>query len=418
MVILRPVGDVELWYAQADDMSWRLPLHVEWKMTPEGHTYGLVVPGVCFYQIQLLAVQAILGAHSMEKRKDRWLVQKPLINALLIKAPGIHAEFYYHWPGGTHPPIPSPYHPVAMPQLEQKPDPRRTKEYEPFGQYISKECGIPADVVVIVMTAIRSVGARWLLEHRQALDLGWVRLIALPFRANWKDIVLFKTKSWKMRSIFKQTKRIRNAILHKLGFERTICSLHNVALCTQRANAANRVGYTVEAVTSDAFEKTADTVENHRMMDAGRSGYVTHFEEAVEHFYDDILEALAGYLQKIHTAWGSVSAGSGTGVLSFVPVGRRRYKVRGIPLCDIPAHIVPPSSFSVLAENSASDPALVQEQTAAMQKMSDLLQTSENLRQCTEQGDVAESRPEGSDRVPLLDGGESAAAGEPMLPCD
>jgi hypothetical protein len=407
-VRLRPVGDVELWFAQPEDCQWMLPLHVEWKCAPGGETFGLVLPGVCFYQIQLLAVDAILRRHSLEKRQDRWLLPKAVLQAVLHKAPGIHAQFYYHWPGGTHPPIPSAYHPIQL-QVQERPPPRRLEQYRSLAEFISTERGIPADVVVVVLTAIQQVGARWLLEHRQVLDFGWVKLFALPFRANWKEILMFKCRPWRLNSILRYKPRDRDALLKRLGFQAIACSVHNIALKARSKGSDHRVVYTVEAITTESFERVSEAVESERMK-TGRTSYVGHYEEAVETFYHQIVESLLHYVRKVDATWATVRASCNKGILSFVPVDRQRAKVRGVPLADLPAHIVPPvSNFSVLAEGEGSDPELIQAQAAEVQKVSALLPPPEDLRQC----DGGE--PVG---VPLRHDSEGAGAGQSMLPCD
>lgn len=414
-VVLKPLGDVELWFAEADDCSWRLPLHIEWKQYPEtGALFALVLPAVCFYAVQLQTIQAMLGPQSLEKRTDRWLLPKNAAAASLRKAPGIHAEFYYLWPGGVHPPIPSPYHAVGL-SAPELPPPRRVEHYRSLAEFIARERGIPADVTLVVLTALSQLGARWMLEYRKVLDLGFVRLVALPFRINWKEIVSFKCRPWKLKHIFSgmQT-RERDKLLKQLGLESIACSVHNVGL---RVGEVRRLDYTIEAIPQPSFEKTANTIEAERMA-AGRTSYVAYYEEAVELFYNHIVEALANYIHKVHASWASVSQIGKSGVLGFLPVSRWRAKVRGIPLCDLPAHIIPPvSNFSVTAEGE-SCPLLISEQTDEVQEVPALPPPSDDVRESDVGGDVGEPRPEGTDGVPLLDAGQGDAPGQPVFPSD
>ncbi len=414
-ITLKPIGDVEVWYAEPDDGSWMLPLFIEWKQAPDGRQFALVLQGVCFYQIQIAAIGALLQTHSLEKRTDRWLLNKSIVPSLLRKAPGIHPEFYYHWPGGTHPPIPAPYHAVQLPSPEMPP-PRRAEHHRTFAQFISQDVGVPADVCMIVLTGIERCGARWLIEHREVLDLGWVRLFALPFRANWKEIVMFKCRPWKLASVLRQTPRIRDALLKRLGFVRVACSVHNIALLDKRQRVPGRLDYTVEAVTTDSFERTADTVEADRQK-SGQTSYVGHYEEAVESLYHQIVEALAHYVHKVEETWATVRQVGSSGVLTFLSVSRQRAKVRGLSLAELPAHIVPPvSDFNILAEAEESDPELVSAQADEVSKVRALPPPADDLRECEEPGDVGEPRPPGADGVPLPDVVEERAAGEPVLP--
>jgi hypothetical protein len=412
-VVLKPLGDVELWFAEPEDCQWRLPLHVEWKQYPQtGAVYGLVIPALCFYAVQLQVVNGMLATHSLDKRTNRWLLPKAVVHSLLQKAPGIHAEFYYLWPGGVHPPIPSPYHAVSLP-AQDRPPPRRAEQYKSLAEFISKERGIPGDVTLVVLTALSQLGARWLLEHRQVMDLGFVKLAALPFRINWKEIISFKCRPWKLIRLFNLSARERDKLLRQLGFEAVACSVHNIGL---RGGQVRRVDYTIEALPTNVFERTADTVEGERMK-AGRTSYVAYYEEAVEIFYSFIVDAIENYVRKVNTSWAAVCQIGKSGVLGFLPVSRWRAKVRGIPLCDLPEHIAPPvGNFSVTAEQEGSCPILIQAQDDEVQKMSALPPPADDMREREEQGDLDESRPGGTDGMPVLDAGESAAPGQPVLP--
>lgn len=408
MVLLRPVGDVELWYAEPEDCSWRLPLHIEWKENQAtGGLYGLVVPGVCFYHAQMLAVESILGPSSMEAGLRRWLLYRPLVHSLLRKAPGIHAEAYYHWPGGVHPPIRSPYHAVTLRELE-KPPPRRAEQFRSLAEFVSRERGLPSDVVLTVLTALSQVGARWLLE-RQVMDLGFVRLAALPFRINWKEIISFKCKPWNLLGIFRLKDKERDKMLDRLGLQAIACSVHNVGL---RLGNPRRVEYTIEALPTKSFEAAADKAEEERIK-TGRTAYVAFYEEAVELFYSFIVEALGNYVRKVVVPWGAVSQFGKSGLLGFLPVSRWRAKVRGVFLCDLPAHIVPPvSDFSVLAEQKgASDPLLVSSQAAELQKVSALPSSIVDVREREKPGDLDEPRPEGTDGLSLPHASEGDGSG-------
>lgn len=410
-VSLKPTGDVELWFAQADDCTWRLPLHVEWKEDQRtGKKYGLVLPGVCFYHVQNLAIQSVLGPHSLEQWPSKWLLPQNVLEAVLHKAPGIHATFYYLWPNGTHPPLPSPHHPLNLP-TPAAPVPRRSEQYRSFAEFVAKERGLPADVVLVVLTAVAQVGARWLLD-RQSIDLGFVKLVALPFRVNWKEIISFKCRPWKLSNIMGRRKADRRVILDQLGFPGIACSPHNIGLPNRPGAFLRRLDYTIEAIPHQSFEAAVEVAEKERMR-LGRTGYVAQYEDAVEKLYDNIIDSLAHYTRKVHSAWATVREVRCSGVLSFLPVSRHAVKVRGVPLSKLPVHLCPPDSdFSVLAEKKgASDPGLVQAQDAEVLKMSALPPADDDVRERPGYTDLDESRSIGAVGLPVLDAGEGTGSG-------
>lgn len=400
-VVLKPDGDIELWYAEADDRTWRLPLHVEWKVAPNGSRFALIVPALCFYQNQLMIMHGLLHSHSLEGALNRWLVPAGVVPAILFKAPGISAAFYYLWPSGDRPAIPSPNYPHLL-RLPGIPAPARSERHRSFAEYIASERHIPADVVLMVLTAIGQLGARWLMS-RNAIDLGFVKLVALPFRGNWKEIITFKGKPWKLLRILRNPKDVRDGALHQIGFEQMAASIHNTGL----TYGDRRLEHTIEAITTPAFEKVADEFEGERMKEGKRS-YIAQYEQAVEQLYDYVVEAMSVYAKKVCSTWAHVRERGRSGVLAFLPANRWSHKVRGVPLCDMPTHIVPPDSNFSVREDGESDPILVQAQAFEMQKVSDILQGSENMRECPVDGDMEQSRDSRTNGMPLLSPSQSS----------
>jgi len=337
-IVLKPVGDVELWYAEADDCSWRLPIHVEWKQdSSNGNLYGLILPGTCFYHNQSIVMNDLLGRHSLEDRQDRWLVPHSSIEGLLRKAPGIHAEFYYYWPDDGQPPVPS-HRGLSVP-VRQRP-----ARFGSFVEFVSAQRGLPADVVQAVLTAIGQVGTRWLVEYHQPIDLGFVQLLAVPFRVNWKEIVLFKGKP---NNLIKALLSIRRECRHRLTamrFPATLCSPQNIALCG--GVRAARIDYSIEAMTTPGFDKAVERIEEERIQ-AGN--YVAQYSKSIEKLYESIIDCLAHYAQKTQAAWAAVRKGGDGSDPSFVPTVAR--VVNGVCLTNLPVDIIPTGSdFSVFIE--------------------------------------------------------------------
>lgn len=412
IVELHPVGDVELWFAEPDDCSWRLPLYVEWKENPSTkERYGLVIPPFCFYESQLMTIEALVKEHSLQMENSRWLLGEKHVQSLLRKAPGIHADFYYKWAEDERPPVPSTYRRTVLPE-QSLPDPARVDGHREFATYVAKERHLPDDVVMTVINAITQLGARWMIEHRKTLDLGFVKLVAMPFRVNWKENLTWKCKPWQILRVLLQPAEERDRMLRQCEFSKSVCSTHNVALKLKHGRHLSRVDYTVEVIQTNSFERVAEEVERDRMK-AGQTSYVAHFEEAVETLYERIIEVMVQYAHKINAPWATVRAIGQTGIMAFLPVGRYSHKVRGLSLANVPAHIVPPrSNFSVFAEaERQSDEHLVSAQAAEMQKVPPLPPRSWHLRKRKVGGSVDEPRPEGTDGLPVLDASQGAASG-------
>jgi len=377
-IVLKPVGDVELWYAEADDCSWRLPLHVEWKEDPStGNLYGLILPGTCFYQNQSLLMNVLLGSHSLEDRQDRWLVPRSSIESLLHKAPGIHAEFYHYWPDNEQPSIPS-HHELTVPAR------RPAKTFGSFVEFVSAERGLPADVVQAVLTAIAQVGPRWLVQYNQPINLGFVDLLAVPFRANWKEIVLFKGKANKLIEALLKTGRECRQRLTSMRFPATLCSPQNIALCGGVKSVA-RIDYSIEAVSTEDFDEAIEKIEGER-MEAG--DYVAQHSKSVERLYESIIECLARYARKTQAAWAAVRKGGNGSEPTFVPSVSRAFN--HVCLTNMPVDIIPADSdFSVYAEqNRKHQPIIVPTPAVKMPKMSSVPSTAHDVRSRRRNGNL------------------------------
>lgn len=380
-IVLKPVGDVELWYAEAADRSWRLPLHVEWKEDESnGNLYGLILPGTCFYHTQLLAMQAILGRFSLEERIDRWLVARPDIESILHKAPGIHASFYYHWPNTDHAPIPSNHGMSVI----TKPRPSR---FGSFAEYISVQRHIPLDVVNVVLTAIGQCGSEWMVRYHQPIELGFVRLLAVPFRINWKAIVLFKGKAMGLlNALLAEPRRECRHRLSQMKVAATLCSPNNIAL--RGGSHQSFVDYSIEAMTTSAFQRAVEQIEEERLQ---RADYVAQHGKTVERLYESIVDCLVHYAQKTQAAWASVSKGRNGGGASFVPATSKI--ISGISPSNIPVDIVEiDSDFSVFAERDRkSKRVAVSPKADEVQGVSAVPPAADDVRRRGGNGDVDQS---------------------------
>lgn len=396
---LYPYGDTELFYALGEAGNWSLPVLVHWRhdKAKDKH-YGLVVPAVGLYYSQGLTLQGLLQVHDIQGKNDCWLVPRNMIEAILHKAPGITPLAYYKWPGEDMPPIPLPKvlqvstDGCTVSMADSVPSANGS-----FISYISQKSSISTSIIRAVITSITQHGAAWMLEKRQPLELGFCKLIATPFRSNWKEIVSYKCKKWKLLGMFNLEQKERMMALEEAGMPEVMCSLHNIAL----QKATHRIEYTIEAIPTNKFEKEVDRVETRRMA-SGRVSYVEHFETTVKKLYVHLLESLKSYVKKTNAPFAGVRERGDTGQPCFVPTLRQFTKVYGVGLGNLPVNIVSPgSNFSIFGESS--EPLVVQKQIAGVSEVSIVPQENENVRRCNEQGDVGQQGKEGTDRLLVLD---------------
>lgn len=396
---LHGYGDKELFYAQAADSSWSLPMFVEWKFDKEhDRHYALVTPAVTLYVNQGLVMQALLQVHDVAGEKNRWIIPRNICEAVLHKAPGINPTYYYQWPDATQPPLPPNW--AEMKGKSWKYPNLKNEDLvmggQPFVKHVANKSGIPSSVVSIVFKSICQEAPAWMLDNKQPLELGFCQLVALPFRVNWKEIVAFKCKSWRLRKLFSET-RI-DAELHSkladLKMPSVMCSPQNIGL------SRGKLEHTLEVIPTKKFQDAVDKSESQRMS-CGWNAYVAHYEESVEKYYHLMVRALGYFIKKAAAPFARVHGGGVSGVVRLLPAGGKQALIHGVRACEIPTYIIPSdSNFSVTSEQS--DPRLVQFQAEKLLQVSTVLPAIENVRECDGNGEVEQPRPGGTVRLPLL----------------
>lgn len=406
---LHGYGDRELFYALAADSSWSLPMFVEWKHDKDhGKHYALVTPAVTLYVNQGLSMQALFQFHDIMGEKNRWLIPRNICEAILHKAPGITPTHYYLWPDDTCPPLPPGWNEMKCrgwkyPELK---DEDKITKAQPFLKHVATKASIPHSLVNIVFKAICQEAPQWMLDNKQPLELGFCQLVAMPFRANWKEIVAFKCKSWKLRKLFSENKvdADLHAKLAELKMPSVMCSPQNIGL------SRGKLEHTLEVIPTKKFQEAVDKSESQRMS-CGWNAYVAHYEESVEKYYHLMVRALGNYIKKAAVPFARVHGSSVSGVVRFLPVGAKEALIHGVAVRDIPRHIIPPdSNFSVLEEEQR-DPTLVQIQAPEVLCLPGVPQVSQDMRQRLIGPAVVEQGQVGTDGLPVLDADQGKAAG-------
>jgi len=400
-------SDRELWILNnvAGEMEWELPMFLEWRRDKgTNEQYALIVPAVSPYPTQAMAIRSRLSPFSVTEDSNRWIIAGQHIPHLLRKAPGITPRRYYRWPDEAMPLIPA-----AMPVSVEDGSPEAL-ECDEFLQHVSKRSEIPLAVLRVVWQAICSDAGKWMLKNNKSLDFGFVKLLALPFRANWKEIVAAKLGRSGLASILGMSRKARRQQLQEIDLPATLCSLDNVAI------SDNCMQYVIEAVPTPRFTADCNRAEGRKMA-AGVESYVRSFEDAVESQYDDIIEVLKENSRKVGMPYGRLCESPSDGSVRIVPtVGR---EVEGGVKSDrrLPAYIISPHSpFSV--ERAQSEQTLVHPKTPALSSLSDLQSEPDDLRGCDESGrlDQPSLREAGAVGMPMLDAGQGETSGQPMLP--
>lgn len=405
-------GDKELWYATGNNGEWSFPVHVTWKKdTEDDMHYGLVQPAFCPYVSQGLKLDSLLQFHSiLHNRMDQWLVEKRMIEVLLIKAEGVTPEYHYRWNDDQMPMIPVKSDPLRLETNVATRD-GMYNPTESFVKHICSKYGLPNSVVRLVLRAISNEAPVWMIEHREPLCFGFATLIAAPFRANWKQIVAFKARSWKIAGMFTLNHKEKRAAMEDVGMPQALCSTQNIGM--SRAKHSYQVQYCIEAIPTKQFEEAARSIESKRQA-CGTTSYIASFEKTVEKLYSHLVEALGSYLKKTNAPFATIREVGNGGVFRFMPITSDKVKVRGIPARKLPVDIVSAASpFSVFGEHR--EEGTIRKKIASVSSMPDVLRSTHDLRGCNQPGPVDEPRQGGADGLLLQDADQGKTDGQPVL---
>lgn len=408
-------GDTELWYAEGRDASWSFPLWVKWGRAKDGKLYALIEPALVPYSKQGLYLKALFESHNLIERDNLWMVKAEVVPALLKKAPGVTPRFYYKWESDDHRKAPPP---GPIPPMKVRHNARQPWQGKRFGgdkEYVSliaEAAGVSTSVVKVVLDGLSRAAVEILVDRRGVLDLGFVKLVALPYRANWKEIAAFKLRKSKKTEVLREGTR---EALAEAEIPEMLCSPHNIGMRRRSESELGHLDYTVEAIPMKSFETALRKRESQKTA-SGRTAYVRFFETTVEKLYDEILEILQTYLKKTHYPFAKVCESGSSGSLRFVAsVGAS--KAFGVNLRGIPVHIVAGrTGFSATAGEGQF--RLVSAAAAEVQEVPAVLPAATQLRQCAERGAVEElgDRERGDGGLPLPNVTEGATAGQPVLP--
>lgn len=391
-----------------------LPLLVHWHVDAASDIhYAHIVPAMSMYYSQGLTLIALLQPHDIQGRKDQWVIPRRMAEALLRKAPGLTKERYYLWP--NCPPITKTIQTLRLELKEKTP---HSLAHEPFVQYLARERKLPSSLINVVLAAIAEEAPVWMIKQRKPLDLGFCRLLAVPFRANWKEVVRLKAREGgiKLQAMMSLPKAERDKALKESGLPELLASPHNIGLRRGwRDNGQSvRLDYTLEVIAADKFETKANAVEAERQSH-GSTEYVATYEDSVEALYNYLVQALVAFVRKVASPFAEVCEGGRAGSLRFLPVSGRKIRVRDKTLRNYPIHIVPPDSrFTVFSQEH--DPLLVRPKIATVPKVPALLEATNDVRERSVDGNFQLENGEGSSGLLLRHDEKGGAPGEPMLP--
>lgn len=278
--------DSELWVVTGVD--WEIPVKCRY-CAFNGTEYMHVYPAVPIGFAQAAALESVMStlAGDIDSVNAGWAIPAEKFKSRCRKADGITPEFYFRWPGtASNTPVSEEVE-VKAKQKHAKPD------CEEFLKHVASASGISPEMLTLSWIAITQQIPGWLLSGNP-LNLGFARLMAVPYRKNWKEILLARYPTLKKALMIKDRKRLLSMVFTAAS------RMIRMSELTESHERRGRTvfSWTIEVLHDSGWEKTCDQVEGDAATRLGPLAYVKRWANRVAHIEESIYEVLAEHVEK------------------------------------------------------------------------------------------------------------------------
>jgi hypothetical protein len=277
--------DTELWVITGD--TWSIPMkakYCEFNGTEYFHIFPAVALGFAQSSILEISVKQLGGDVEV---KAGWAVPADALRSRFTKAPGITPEFYFSWQGDE-------VKPPSQEKIDVKLKERQTKlNCSSFIRHVAQASGIDEGSLTLAWIAITQQIPSWILIGN-TLNLGFSRLVAVPYRKNWKEILLTRYPTLKKALMVRDSKRLLS-----MAFTAASRMVRMSELTESHQRRGRTVfSHTIEVLHDSSWEKTCDEIEGDAAARLGPLAYVKRWANRVSQIEDTIYEVLAEQIQK------------------------------------------------------------------------------------------------------------------------
>lgn len=359
-----------------------------------------IAPAVGLYPEQASRLEYHFAIHNEWKKRDQFLIQRRHLGNLTDTVSGITPSYYYRWPGKSVPVLAGEKLHVNGEEIQPIPD-----DAESFLEYVHKKRGIDRNVLRLAWSAISKEAAAWLLKKRKPINLGFVNLYAVPYRANWKEILLAKFPNgnapWWFRQYYKNDVFTDKNAEAQLRVE--MVSAEMIAIHGRDHN----VMWTMEAVPSESWEADVKELELMRKS-AGNTSYVRHYEKTASDMFQISVKVFMSWLKKITVPFAKVQPGNLDGSVKMVPYRGSQKMLPKIGV-NIPVRVVLQDGPAKVGQRALSESFTVRPKIDSVPSLPSVPQAADDVRECDVSGGVdgcedGNGEPSG---MPMLSSGKA-----------
>lgn len=391
--------DIELWVAKGD--GWSIPFKVYYGVhagSEAAHLLCAVPIGMAQNDV-LKRYFAFIGA---SEAKAGWLLDLSLLGKHFSKAAGLTPEFYFIWNGEAYANSASkpPEGHAESDSTERKK--RKVPAAEKFIDHVAQGSGMDKSTLTLAWIAMCQAMPGWLLSG-ETLSFGFCKIVALPYRDNWKEILLARYPTLKKALMIKNAKRFM-----ALAFTAASRMLRMTEL-TECRERRGRPTFTwcIEALHTTEWEQLCEQAEVNSAASVGPLAYVKRWANKVSMLEETIYEVLASKVQKETTPTCRVLWRRGERNLRFVQAAPTVIGSVQIAECDDGGSQSVDDFLGI--EDSAQ---YLEEKASRMLSMSDV-QSNEDVR--LPRGDGDSGREDADGGMLVLHPAGSQVVGKDML---
>jgi len=191
-----------------------------------------------------------------------------------------------------------------------------------FVNYVAQRVGGKANVFQTVWAAMMQEAPAYLLDENKPIKLGFGELYALPYRANWREIM--QAKFPRLASALKKTpNELVEPFLINTGWD---AELFNSDLVEMKDGDKHH-GWCVIFAPNEQWFKIVRAYEKDQRATLGAKKYAVRFTQLVRKFTKRILRYFLNYVTQTTIPAAAVRHGTGAGgdyLVPHVPKGKVR----------------------------------------------------------------------------------------------
>ncbi len=337
-VSLQADGDLQIWCVRGtlpDKFEWVLPILARPHKSETGRWYQVRKAGD-YNAAQHVELSRVMDAHNHAPKDVCWWFTQSTLEKIATKHEGINRDFVKRWPG-YEPPKVDPEDPDAQ-EIELEAEQGFSAQELRFWKKVHFVIGehLSWDALKIIALAIRKEAIGWLAKDLKVLDLGFVRIMPMPVRANWKEALCVRFKH--LLGAFRHARDVRNEQLTAMGFYHALASAKLLALDAHNWSKP-RVRWTLELLPSQDLQRAMEEHEAAREDHLGPARYAAWILNKMSSRLGLSLEIMRHYTEQVRLPPAMVKEGSSFGSQILVPVretGQIRPHVglcKTLPLC-------------------------------------------------------------------------------------